>query len=1177
MSDQVATRYGVLGRDLSIAVLQVIVLASRDAVNALNDVCLHAARVDALPPGYKSSPLSRWQEFLGNLFPTEILIVDGAGSPSPCLVELPETETETEQRAIRRLLGAAAAFLVSVSARVDEVWALAEATMAAHAAFAREARSQARLATAASDLLLDHAEAGSWRALLATFVGDQTLAAQEVPAADVLPRDREFPPVVVSFDEKPTEEDLRRWFQPPRLGVKMAGLGVSGKTRLVVALKVIARVRNGWELRLLGEPELDMPPLHDAAPPTETWASRPLPWDAAVETPPTTFLEWLQTQEATNTPQYRSRVAAAVAMVRRHDLTARIADLVVRVGPDIAPAVGTAFRALATASIGGDDVVRTSCGAAGRDPEAMLARELTPLLQLVSHDHPPEERRGVSLPSLFWLLPEDKAAAFLIATACLSTESVAKQLEHAPGPADVYEDAHRAPCPVADGSRNADRIHLGLCGHEFTERSRLRVTRKPFLAGRSDGYRVQCGAVSSRIQRNVSDPDGWAWELLTALDGTRTLDEVVATLTRSFPDTTTDEIRAAIDEMVRGGYVEDAGAVDALTARESERYSRSQELLRWMDRVPRRSGWDTQLLLRQARVVVVGVGGVGSSAALALAQSGVGELHLVEPDAATAFNLNRHALFHEWDLGRPKVDVMIERVRERNCEITVTGETAAVTGPATLAELAARCDLLVLAVDHPQGIRSWTNHACAQTKTPWVYSGHHGTHVTVGLYLPGTGPCYDCTSLAEHDQRDELPLRPPAYTAPPAATAAVAGVAGHMAAHAACSLLSGMPEMPANRQYGFDLATLENNIRSLDACRPDCPTCGQNARSIPEAGPRPPVVNPADGSADGLARSAAQAATPRDTSRPATTGTINWNAYTHEQLYEWLQTPGASQVSSIADDWLWQSTELADIASILDALLTALLQNWSGPAAELAGNRLVALAKRVSNCSDRAASTGHTIQWIADAHCQARNTMPPPVRQPDQVALIRAAITGGGDSVFWASAAATAGKAQAVSVMQQYEASLADANPPDFGASVADDERINRLSDVDHDLVDNHNDASPVTARVRGRDDPRGEVIVFRAEEVNAQIAKLAAVRDRIGTLADSAHRLAQQQLLLGTAPPAVHLASRLQEAAGPSGLCGEIGAANTELTNFVAALKASVAMYLEADAACAPFTTLER
>ena len=209
---------------------------------------------------------------------------------------------------------------------------------------------------------------------------------------------------------------------------------------------------------------------------------------------------------------------------------------------------------------------------------------------------------------------------------------------------------------------------------------------------------------------------------------------------------------------------------------------------------------------------------------------------------------------------------------------------------------------------------------------------------------------------------------------------------------------------------------------------------------------------------------------------PIPAGTTNWNAYTHEQLYQMLwQNADVGEVSSVAAEWGRHSSELDDNAQRLRGQQDLLQQNWSGQAAEPAANRLGELHNRTSGIGSRASTVQQATQGAGDALAVARNTMPPP--PGDQTgtvlagaaagagagaaigaiagaaaggvgagpgALIGAAIgavAGGGASMFAASVAAAEEKAQAVHVMQQYEASLADASnaiaPTPAGATQA--------------------------------------------------------------------------------------------------------------------------------------------
>lgn len=86
-------------------------------------------------------------------------------------------------------------------------------------------------------------------------------------------------------------------------------------------------------------------------------------------------------------------------------------------------------------------------------------------------------------------------------------------------------------------------------------------------------------------------------------------------------------------------------------------------------------------------------------------------------------------------------------------------------------------------------------------------------------------------------------------------------------------------------------------------------------------------------------------------------------------------------------------------------------------------------------------------------------------------------------------------------------------------------------------------------------------------QELTAQAKTLADIGEKTSALAASANRLAERVPMLGTAPPALHLAMSLQEAAGRAGHTGEVHAADTELNDFHRALRTSADRYSERDA----------
>ena len=395
--------------------------------------------------------------------------------------------------------------------------------------------------------------------------------------------------------------------------------------------------------------------------------------------------------------------------------------------------------------------------------------------------------------------------------------------------------------------RSGDRT---MSAHEATtvpfRRPRVKFDHRPVRIG-DDLVRI--GGIVPGIAADIRDPDGWVWALLDMLDGSRTVDQVVVQMIDEFPHYTEDDVQRAIADLVGAGYIEDADDCQphGLTYRERERYSRSRAWFHWLDRTPRLSSWDAQLRLRQARVVVVGVGGVGCAAALALVTSGVGHLHCVEPDNVDLSNLNRQILYTEGDLGRPKVDVAVERLRQHNSDITITGESTEVNGPDSLRELVAEFDVLLLCADRPVEIRSWANQACYTTDTAWVHAGYHGPQAVVGLYRPRTGPCYDCAHTAERVRRTQQPHRdwtPTTTTASVhAANAVSASISGNLAAHAVMSLLTGAPALRLNCQFGLNLAVLGQSFTiGPEHPHPDCPTCGKGAQFLPTETETSPTI-----------------------------------------------------------------------------------------------------------------------------------------------------------------------------------------------------------------------------------------------------------------------------------------------------------------------------------------------
>jgi len=133
----------------------------------------------------------------------------------------------------------------------------------------------------------------------------------------------------------------------------------------------------------------------------------------------------------------------------------------------------------------------------------------------------------------------------------------------------------------------------------------------------------------------------------------------------------------------------------------------------------REVGLDGQRALRAARVMVVGLGGLGCPVVQYLAAAGVGNFVLVDADRVSLSNLHRQILYNQKDVGRFKVEVAKEWMHEQNAQIKVSVHTEMLSAKNATAFLAV-ADIVVDCTDN-FAARYLFNDACALASKPWVY------------------------------------------------------------------------------------------------------------------------------------------------------------------------------------------------------------------------------------------------------------------------------------------------------------------------------------------------------------------------------------------------------------------------------------------------------------------------
>jgi molybdopterin-synthase adenylyltransferase len=264
-------------------------------------------------------------------------------------------------------------------------------------------------------------------------------------------------------------------------------------------------------------------------------------------------------------------------------------------------------------------------------------------------------------------------------------------------------------------------------------------------------------------------------------------------------------VRSAAGHAAAGPEAAAPAAPPGLSDAEVDRYSRQLVLPEWSEAA--------QLALRQASVLVVGAGALGSPVASYLAGAGVGRLGIVDSDAVELSNLHRQTLHFTPDLGVPKAESAAAKLRFLNPEIVVDAYQARFA-PAMLEG----ADLVVDCSDS-FATRYEVNAACCAALTPLVEGGVVGLSGLVMSIRPGASACYRCA----------FPEPPPPGAAPTCAEAGVlgpaAGVIGSLQALEALKLLAGLEGALLDAFLQVDLYD-SGFLRVSVARRMDCADCG---------------------------------------------------------------------------------------------------------------------------------------------------------------------------------------------------------------------------------------------------------------------------------------------------------------------------------------------------------------
>ncbi|HMA27554.1 MAG: molybdopterin-synthase adenylyltransferase MoeB [Solirubrobacterales bacterium] len=257
---------------------------------------------------------------------------------------------------------------------------------------------------------------------------------------------------------------------------------------------------------------------------------------------------------------------------------------------------------------------------------------------------------------------------------------------------------------------------------------------------------------------------------------------------------------------------------EGMSAEQRNRYSRHTLLPE--------VGVEGQLKMLNAKVLLVGAGGLGAPAALYLAAAGIGTLGLVDDDEVDESNLQRQVIHNTTRVGQPKTESARKTIEELNPDVNVIEHRTRLDA-SNIIEIISDYDVIVDGADNFP-TRYLLNDASVRLRKPVISASILAFDGQISTFVPFEGPCYRCL----------YPTPPPAELAPSCGAAGVlgvmAGVMGLLQANEVIKLVIGIGEPLIGRLLLYD--ALGTRFTELKVRRdPECPICGPNAEEIPES------------------------------------------------------------------------------------------------------------------------------------------------------------------------------------------------------------------------------------------------------------------------------------------------------------------------------------------------------
>jgi len=228
-------------------------------------------------------------------------------------------------------------------------------------------------------------------------------------------------------------------------------------------------------------------------------------------------------------------------------------------------------------------------------------------------------------------------------------------------------------------------------------------------------------------------------------------------------------------------------------------------------------GFEGQEKLKNSRVAIVGLGGLGSPIAMTLTAMGVGYIRIIDRDIVEKSNLHRQHLYTFKDIGYPKAEVASRRLREMNPYVEIDPYPVYIDGSTAL-EAIKGVDIVLDGLDNFKARRA-INKACYNLSIPYIYASAIETYGMVSTLIPREGPCLECLFPNTSDQ--DLPTCSTVGVHP-----SILQVISSIEVYEAVNLLTKRKPRLLGRLLLYDLEDFSSNIIEVKRSV-NCPICGE--------------------------------------------------------------------------------------------------------------------------------------------------------------------------------------------------------------------------------------------------------------------------------------------------------------------------------------------------------------